>query len=618
MRYSIITPLITILILVSVNICYSDNIEIVYTSPIDGAKYLRPEETIIISANKPINESTISTSGIIDVSGRLKNNYTGTTFLSSDGKTIIFKPSSYFMWSDTVTVNINNGIKTTDGENLNPKSITFIIRDNPDQIRPFNSFQSEFEGKTYRPLFYQNNLDDPLPADFPRISIVNNFNPSYGRLFFTNFNMANFNGGNNHEESIQYPQEDYITITPNPYLIIFENSGDVYYYKRIEPYATDFKKISADRFVYNNVKTSNYYMFDTDLNFIDSFYCGNGYETDQHDLQFLDNGHFVLMSYDPVIIDMSKIVQGGDTNCSVLGLVIQELDNNKNVIFQWRSWDHLEITEATHENMTAPKLDYVHGNSLEYDYDGNLICSFRHTDQIIKINRVTGDIMWRLGGKKNQFTFINDPIGFSHQHDARRIAPGRITLFDNGNFHSPPYSRAIEYELDEVNKTATLVWQFDHNKEVFAFAMGNTQRLPNGNTVIGWGAAGYPNITEVDPQGNILFEMANQDSLWCYRAFRFTFDQPENPIPETYNLGQNYPNPFNPTTTISFNIPLQSNVKLYVYDILGREVAKLVNQELNPGNYNILWNAQNLSSGVYFYKLIASGFVETKKMVLLK
>src|SRR5690606_5993500 len=89
-------------------------------------------------------------------------------------------------------------------------------------------------------------------------------------------------------------------------------------------------------------------------------------------------------------------------------------------------------------------------------------------------------------------------------------------------------------------------------------------------------------------------------------------------IPEKFTLDQNYPNPFNPTTTIKFNIPKNAYVKLAVYDILGREVAKLVNNQLTAGTYNYELNGTKLSSGVYFYTLEAGDFVNTKKMVLIK
>lgn len=91
-----------------------------------------------------------------------------------------------------------------------------------------------------------------------------------------------------------------------------------------------------------------------------------------------------------------------------------------------------------------------------------------------------------------------------------------------------------------------------------------------------------------------------------------------NTVPSNYSLAQNYPNPFNPSTNISFSIPKQSAVSLTVYDVTGKQVAVLVNRELNAGDYTANFNAAGLSSGAYFYKLEAGGYKETKKMLLLK
>jgi hypothetical protein len=90
------------------------------------------------------------------------------------------------------------------------------------------------------------------------------------------------------------------------------------------------------------------------------------------------------------------------------------------------------------------------------------------------------------------------------------------------------------------------------------------------------------------------------------------------PVPENYALSQNYPNPFNPTTKINFMLPKSGMVTLKIYDILGSEVATLVNENMNAGSYNIDWNAGGLSSGVYFYRLQTGDFVDTKKMMLIK
>ena len=97
-----------------------------------------------------------------------------------------------------------------------------------------------------------------------------------------------------------------------------------------------------------------------------------------------------------------------------------------------------------------------------------------------------------------------------------------------------------------------------------------------------------------------------------------------NPLPANYDLSQNYPNPFNPSTVINYSLPQNSIVTLKVYDVLGREVATLVNQEQRAGSYKVQFGNQNLtetrqiSSGIYFYRLIAGSYVQTKKMLLLK
>jgi len=89
-------------------------------------------------------------------------------------------------------------------------------------------------------------------------------------------------------------------------------------------------------------------------------------------------------------------------------------------------------------------------------------------------------------------------------------------------------------------------------------------------------------------------------------------------VPANHTLDQNYPNPFNPATTISFNIPATSFVSLKVFDALGREVSVLLGEELSPGTYSRQWNAANAASGLYFYRLKAGEYLETKKMILLR
>ena len=233
----------------------------------------------------------------------------------------------------------------------------------------------------------------------------------------------------------------------------------------------------------------------------------------------------VVLGAEDVTIDMSTVVPGGHPAANVVNAVIQEIDRDGRVVVQWKALDHLPITDS-YEDLTAPAIRFCHNNSLWIDDDGNWIISMRHMSQVIKVNRATGDVMWKLGGKSNQFTFIGDhpelaPTFFSYQHDARRLPNGNISIFDNGTQHTPQYSRGVEYRLDERAMTATMVWEYRHVPDYYVSIQGGLQTLPNGNRVVGWGSAandGAPGITEVDSTGRVVFEAAYPKQMFVYRA----------------------------------------------------------------------------------------------------
>lgn len=122
------------------------------------------------------------------------------------------------------------------------------------------------------------------------------------------------------------------------------------------------------------------------------------------------------------------------------------------------------------------------------------------------------------------------------------------------------------------------------------------------NDQTGYGVGYYGQIIKTTTGGGVLISVEPQSYV----------------VPRTYNLYQNYPNPFNPTTKIKFDIPKAMNASLKIYDIIGREVSVIVNDFLIPGTYAFDFNGSNLSSGVYFYVLTGEGFVESKKMLLVK
>jgi hypothetical protein len=153
--------------------------------------------------------------------------------------------------------------------------------------------------------------------------------------------------------------------------------------------------------------------------------------------------------------------------------------------------------------------------------DGNLIISTKNFNEITKISRQTGEIIWRLGGERNQFQFINDNRGFSGQHDARVLSNGNIALFDNGLYLIPEYSSYVEYELDEQNHTATRIRRYSRYGSIFSAKKGGVQELPNGNILISWDFLLNPFVSEISPEDSTVYEARYDNLVQQYRAYRF-------------------------------------------------------------------------------------------------
>jgi Arylsulfotransferase (ASST) len=179
--------------------------------------------------------------------------------------------------------------------------------------------------------------------------------------------------------------------------------------------------------------------------------------------------------------DLSSI--GGLENDRVWQGIVQELDiESREVLFEWHSLDHVGLDEsyATGSQDGRPGLDYFHVvNSIEVDHDNNLLVSARETSAIYKIDRSTGEIIWRLGGKRSDFE-MGEGTRFAFQHDARRLPDGTISIFDNGTtvFHGKvpeavEGSRGIVLGLDERKMSASLVREYTHPDEQHADAAGN-------------------------------------------------------------------------------------------------------------------------------------------------
>ena len=337
-----------------------------------------------------------------------------------------------------------------------------------------------------------------------------------------------------------YPANMFIhTMGSQPrYMAIIDSLINPSWFINSGPLGLDFK-VNQNKLSYFNNYNKSWIILNEYMNETDTLECVNGYLADFHDIQLLANGGYFLQTYDSIYVDMSQIDPGGNTNALIIILIIQEFDSNKNLIFEWNAWEHLNIADYHNLNLTSNRIVWMHGNSIHIDLDSNILVSNRRSSEVIKIDRNNGDVIWYFGGPNNEFSITNDPYnGFSRQHDVRRIENGNILLFDNGNDHDPPISRAVEYEIDESEKTADLVWDFSHPEGYVGLAMGSVQRLPNNNTLINWGRLLDQGavITEVDYDKNIVFEIQYPYPFYCYRVTKHTWQFETNLIPGDTNL----------------------------------------------------------------------------------
>ncbi len=579
-----------------------------YVSPLPGSAMVSRLTNIILVPSRGIDSRAFMSSSSVIVRGDKSGKVSGAYTLSDDARTLIFTPAGPFADGEHVTVEVTANETAPEAPPGLPFTFSFRVSARPGLARRV----ADDPGPVIQqsgPYPLSRSVPGSVPADFPQVTLTASNNPSPGYLFLSNMTMGSG--------------------APNtPYIMILDNAGNPVFYRRTLNECTDFKLQPNGLMTYDDSQNNCFLALDSTFAVVDTFRCGNGYGTNWHELRILPNGHALILGDDPQMVEMDSIVQGGAPSALVQGIVIQELDRSKNVVFQWRTFDHYKITDATHESLVASFIDPVHGNAIELDTDGNLLFSARHMDEITKINRQTGEIIWRWGGKNNQFTFVNDTLHFLHQHAIRRLPNGNVSLFDNGDFRLPLLSRGVEYALDEQNMKATLVWQFQRTPVIYAPAMGYVQRLSNGNSIIGWGAVN-PTMTEVHSDGSVALELTFPPGIYSYRSYKFVWKPaaaasitpPSAPL--SFSLNQNYPNPFNPSTVINFSIAGSGDVRLEVFDVLGRLVTTLVNREMTAGSYRVVWEGNDrdgakVSSGIYVYRIASGAFTASRKMLLLR
>jgi hypothetical protein len=251
--------------------------------------------------------------------------------------------------------------------------------------------------------------------------------------------------------------------------------------------------------------------------------AGNGEQADLHEFQLTPRGTALITAYDPIRCDLSSV--GGPADGGVTDGLFQEIDVRTGlVMFQWSSLDHVALSEShgrARDSSTAEPFDYFHINSINLDQDGSLLVSARNTWTTYELNAHSGQIVWRLGGKRSSFK-LGPGAATAWQHDARQLADGSISVFDNGA--SPAVhgqSRGISIALDAQDRTATLVTQVVHSPALVSDSQGNLQALQNGDWFLGWGQV--PDFSEFNAAGQLLLDAHFPPRTQSYRDLRFTW-----------------------------------------------------------------------------------------------
>jgi hypothetical protein len=255
---------------------------------------------------------------------------------------------------------------------------------------------------------------------------------------------------------------------------------------------------------------------DTTFNTIKTVPGTNGLTMDLHEFTITSSGASLATAYQETTADLTAVRGAKQGRILTCHAQVLDLATGK-ATFDWNALEHVAVEESYKPVPASGKdlYDYVHVNSLQMLSDGSLIVSARNTWTVYKVNGSTGEIIWRMGGKKSDFQ-IDAPAQFAWQHHATMLSDTEMTVFDNSTAKQAP-SRGLLLSVDQSAMTVSLTQAFNAPTGFYSGTLGSVQLMPNGNVFVGWGTQPY--FTEFASDGTQLMFGQLPLGVRSYRAF---------------------------------------------------------------------------------------------------
>jgi hypothetical protein len=328
----------------------------------------------------------------------------------------------------------------------------------------------------------------PLPADLPRY-VAGGSDPSAG----------------------------YVVFAAAGYGLAIDNTGRVVWYVRLaDPVTLNFQPQQTGRYYTRpTTPTSPLPWLEIDPlgRVTRTLGCARELVPRFHDLIALPDGSYWIMCDETRIVDLSAY--GGNAAAQVTGTVVQHLDREGQLLFEWSPFDHFSIEDLDPADRAGPSVNWTHGNAIDLDADGNLLISFRSLSEITLIDTQSGAVRWRMGGRANQFTLPTALPPFRGQHGLRAVGRGAVLLLDN--LGEAGGSRAERYRIDAESRTAQLEGSAAPSPATIAQLGGTTQHLSPGRALVAFGNGGR--VQEFDHDGTIVWEIQGSPG-YVFRATR--------------------------------------------------------------------------------------------------